>query len=180
MRFLIDGYNLLHALGLARPRGPGQLARCRADLIDWLARTHDAGSEEVTVVFDGRMSPGDSEEVHVDSGIQVRFSIGRIADDAIEEMIAQERQPRRLTVVSNDRRITDAARRRDCVDWSCDDYLDWATSRGHAPPKLPPPADKPETPSEAESEHWRKEFADVDTDPKLREFNKPFEDFFNS
>jgi uncharacterized protein len=180
MRFLIDGYNLMHALGLARPRGPGQLARCRADLIDWLARTHDAGFEDVAVIFDGRGTPGESEGVHVERGMQICFSMGRTADDVIEDLIARENHPRRLTVVSNDRRIFDAARRRDCMAWSCDDYLDWATTRGQAPPKPPPAADKPESPSPAESEHWKKEFADLDADPQLREFNQPFEDFFKS
>ncbi len=56
---MIDGYNLLHAAGLARRRyGPGQLERCRAQLLAWLAKhLTDGERERTTVVFDAAEAP---------------------------------------------------------------------------------------------------------------------------
>lgn len=179
MRFLIDGYNLMHLLGLARPRALGQLERCRADLIDWLTRTHQKRSDSVSVVFDGSEHAGKSSADYADRGIRVRFSIGRTADDLIEEIIDLERDPRRLTVVSNDRRIQESARRRGCGFWSCDRYVEWSTDQGHQPPKPPKLPDKPDLLSPEEAERWKREFADLDQDPDLKEFNKPFKDFLD-
>lgn len=180
MRFLIDGYNLMHRLGLAPPRGSGRLDRCRANLLEWLERVHRRGPDSVTIVFDGREGIRQSASNDTNGGIRIQFSVGRIADDLIEELIANERSPRNLTVVSSDRRIQESARRRGCAFWNCDEYLEWSADRGHAPPKPPKLPDKPETPSDEELEHWQSEFADLDQDPELREFNRPYKDFFES
>ena len=177
MKFLIDGYNLMHALGLARPRGPKQLERSRTDLIDWVLRVHGADARSVTVVFDGRERVGERDEILIDRELRIRFSAGESADDLIEEMIRREANPKTLTVVSSDRRLMDAARRRGCLAWSCGDYIEWAIERGHVP-RQPPPADKPESAPQEETDFWKREFADLDADPNLRKFNKPFDDFY--
>jgi hypothetical protein len=96
----------------------------------------------------------------------------------IEKLIAGEGAPRGLTVVSSDRRIQEAARRRGCIFWSCDEYLEWSAMNGHDPPRPPKLPDKPDSLSPEETELWKKEFADLDNDPELREFNQPFKDFF--
>ena len=83
MRFLIDGYNLMHLLGLARPRALGQLERCRENLLEWLAQNHRARSDTVAVVFDGSDTISKSRDDYTDHGIRVRFSVGQIADDLI-------------------------------------------------------------------------------------------------
>jgi hypothetical protein len=49
---------------------------------------------------------------------------------------------------------------------------------GHDPPRAPKLPDKPDSLSPEETELWKKEFADLDNDPELREFNQPFKDFF--
>ena len=177
MRFLIDGYNLMHALGLARPRGPKQLAYSRADLLAWLHRIHDPRPELVTVVFDGRQGNRPNDAIHTDQGIHVVYSVGRLADDVIEELIRRETSPRDLTVVSSDRRLEDAAGRKGCVAWACPAYIDWAIDHGSDPPRPVRAPAKPDPPTAEEVEHWRQEFADVEHDPELRRFNKMFEDF---
>jgi predicted RNA-binding protein with PIN domain len=179
MRFLIDGYNLMHRLGLARPRALGQLERCRDNLLDWLTCNHQARSDSVAVVFDGSETISRSRDDYTDRGIRIRFSVGRIADDLIEEIIDTDRDPRRLTVVSSDRRIQESARRRGCEFWSCDRYLEWSADQGHSPPKPPRLPDKPESLTPEEAELWKREFADLDEDPELRDFNKPFKDFLD-
>jgi uncharacterized protein len=175
MRSLIDGYNLMHFLGLVRPRGPKSLEKSRLDLQAWLRKTHAKQIGDVTVVFDGREATG-QPPIQQDHELRIHFAIGETADDLILELIRREAQPRRLTVVSSDRRIREAARRRECIAWDCSEYLDWALEQGHEAPR---PAPEPEKPAltEEETERWKKEFADLDSDPELRKFNRMYEDF---
>src|ERR1700733_474484 len=88
--FIIDGYNLLHAAGLARRRyGPGQLERCRARLLEFLV-THltDPELERTTVVFDAADAPPGLPRHFVVGGMTIRFAAaGKDADDTIEELI---------------------------------------------------------------------------------------------
>src|SRR5436190_10237340 len=112
MRHLIDGYNLLHAIGLAR-KGGGRAGwdAARRQLLDWLADQLGPAAAGVTVVFDAQRSTGGLvAETH--RGLRVLRDRGRAADDVIEDLLRAEPSPESLTVVSNDARIRDAATRR--------------------------------------------------------------------
>jgi predicted RNA-binding protein with PIN domain len=176
MTFLIDGYNLMHFLGLTRPRGPKSLEKSRLDLQEWLRRTHGKAVGEVMLIFDGRQFEGRRDEIQNDQGLRIRFSVDQTADDLIEELVKRHAQPKWLTVVSSDHRIQDAARRRGCVVWSCDNYVEWVNKQGHEPPRPPRGPEKPTATAE-ETEHWKREFADLDQDPELRKFNRMYKDF---
>src|SRR5947209_19361687 len=118
MTFLIDGYNLLHALGLAnRQMARGELQRARLRLLDWLGDGHPGATVEVRVIFDAVNAPGPGSGEQDHRGVRARYAVGRLADDLIEEQIAAEPQPKRLTVVSNDHRLQDAACPRDSRAW---------------------------------------------------------------
>src|SRR5262245_50616272 len=70
--FLIDGYNLMHAVGLATSAMPGaQFERARTRLLDWLA---DGAKDraELRVVFDAQNAPSPSLETR-HRGVRVRF-----------------------------------------------------------------------------------------------------------
>src|SRR3954470_17152587 len=88
---LIDGYNLMHSAGMARrDYGPGQLERCRRQLLAYLAG-HLTGPERerATIVFDAAEAPPDLPREMVYAEMSVRFaSPGKDADDTIEEIIA--------------------------------------------------------------------------------------------
>ncbi len=176
MHLIIDGYNLMHFLGLVRPIGPKSLEKSRLALQEWLRRTHGPAIGNVTLIYDGRLSEHTKREIQDDHGLRVHFSIGESADDLIEELLRRHSQPRNLSVVSNDRRIQEAARRRGALATSCSDYLDSVMEQGHAPPTIRKGPEKPR-PSEEETEHWLKEFAELDNDPELRRFNKMYKDF---
>ena len=118
MQYLIDGYNLLHAIGWAPARGVS-LQRSRLRLLDWLATELQDRVENVSAVFDSAQDWGGNETIH--RGIHLRFSRGETADDLIEKIIRDEPLPAALTVVSNDHRLQQAARRRGCVSWNCGD-----------------------------------------------------------
>lgn len=175
MPFLIDGYNLLHAMGaLADPAAPGELERARRKLLNRLRAAHgERDAASVTVVFDAARAPAGARQVGTYRGIRVYFAVAQPeADDLIEELIQRDATPHRLTVVSNDHRIQTAARRRRCPVLGCSDYLDWLDRQRKPRPRAQGP-DKPETLSEGETALWLQEFADLSQDPALREISDP-------
>ena len=94
----------------------------RGGLCKLMGRFADQGGKDsrrtapkkVRVVFDGTPPYGPlAKQIH-DERIDVKYAAGRTADDIIIEYIAADSAPRRLTVVSTDHEIRDAARRRRC------------------------------------------------------------------
>jgi predicted RNA-binding protein with PIN domain len=163
MRFLIDGYNLLHALWPAEGRQlrPRAWPRFRQRLLDRLRASHPADAEAVTVVFDAAREPHPDPPEADSRGIFVRFAVGYpSADDLIEELIRGDSAPSRLTVVSDDHRVRDAARRRGCTVTGCLDYFEWLEQPKPPGEDRPDPPGKPEGLSPGEVEHWLKEFGD--------------------
>jgi predicted RNA-binding protein with PIN domain len=170
MRYLIDGYNLLHAMGILSNRvGPHGLEKARLALLGRLRGDHGADVAGVTVVFDAsRAPPGAVPEEHY-QGIHIRYALDSEADDVIESLIQHDSTPRKLTVVSDDHRIQQAARHRRCPVLGCMDYLDRMERLRKRKASAPQPQIKPEGVSKDEAEHWLREFADLADDPKLRE-----------
>lgn len=118
---IIDGYNLMHAAGIARPRyAPGGLEACRARLHRELSARLDADVlAAAVVVYDAFDSVSDLDREQQHRGVNVLFAgQGRDADSLIERMLRQHSVPRRVIVVSSDHRLHRAARRRRarCVD----------------------------------------------------------------
>jgi hypothetical protein len=180
MAYLIDGYNLLHRMGEIRGRaGPAGLEKARRHLLGLLRGAYGAeAAGAVTVVFDAAGAPPLAAEEQTYHGIHVRFAVRQPeADDLIELLIDRASAPRRLTVVSDDHRIRQAARRRHCTVVGCLDYLEWLDRhRRRRRPRPKEPVEKQERPSPAETQHWLHEFADLADDPALRELSDPFKD----
>lgn len=179
MRFLIDGYNLIHAIGLLCGRThPGGLEKARARLIRLLSDSFGEKGDEATVVFDAANAPRVATGVQLDHGVEVHFAQGQEADDLIEELIRRDATPRKLTVVSDDHRIQQAARRRRCLVMGCQEFLNEVDRRRQKRPPSPGlPSAKPDGTSPAETQHWLREFADLADDPALREISDPPEFF---
>ncbi len=159
MQFVIDGYNLLYAIGLAPKPGGISLERSRLRLVEWLAARLVKDVADVCVIFDAVHNRGDSEQVH--RGIRMRFSSGETADDFIEKLIRDEPAPAQLTIVSNDNRLQAAARRRGCVPLTCGDYVErLIVGEKEARPKRPVKvlSDKPESTTEDEMADWLRRF----------------------
>lgn len=136
MRLLIDGYNLMHAAGYLTSRKAGRIEPIRRRFLSWLEGIAAAKGVEVVVVFDGfppRTAPP--------SRIAVHFSQDRTADDAIESLLIEASD--RPTVVSNDGRLHESARRAGAAAWRCERFLDWILE-GPARPSSPDhPLEKP-------------------------------------
>lgn len=176
MPYLIDGYNLLYAMGVLHGRvGPDGLAKARLNLLGILAVAHATEAADVTVVFDAAGAPPGVVDHDTYQGLNIRYAVHHAqADDLIEELIQHDSAPRHLSVVSDDHRLQRAARQRGCVVLSCADYLDLlerVRRRRRPPPQTPP--EKKEHLSDAETQAWLKEFADLNEDPQLRELSEP-------
>ena len=132
MPLLIDCYNVLHA------QKPVSLAGLEeASLCALLAASPWARSG-VTVVCDGRPKPHSPTPGELASspggGVELIFSgPGRSADDVIIGLIEKDSAPRRLTVVSSDRTIRKAARRRRARDWSSEEFLSRLAKAARSP-----------------------------------------------
>lgn len=115
MPLLIDGYNLMYAAGIVGAgSGKGGLERSRAALARFVGESLAASERgRAVVVFDAAGAPPGLPSSITLHGVAIRFAKGyRDADELIEELIAADTSPRKLTVVSSDHRIQRAARRR--------------------------------------------------------------------
>jgi predicted RNA-binding protein with PIN domain len=169
---IIDGYNLMHAAGLARRKyGPRQLERCRALLLAWLGKhLTEAERERTTVVFDAAEAPPGLPRQLTAAGITVLFAAtGKDADDTIEELIAAHSAPRQIRVVSSDHRLQRGAQRRRGMFCDSEDFVQELTRRGpvkaESPPQRSEPPSTSEKPptdvSETETELWLRVFGQI-------------------
>ncbi len=98
MRWLIDGYNVMHAGGRIHPGQKGEsFRRARRRFLDELSDALGADrARETTVVFDASVPPGDLAVDAGYRGMRVRFALGdENADARIEQLIAEHRTLRR-------------------------------------------------------------------------------------
>jgi predicted RNA-binding protein with PIN domain len=127
MRILIDGYNLMHAIGFRGSlAAPGQLERARLEMLEKLA-SYLAPSlrRETVVIFDQGHRSSQKASSFVRQEIRVEFAVGyEDADSMIETMIQQFATPQTLLVVSSDHRIQTAARRRNARFIDSDVWID--------------------------------------------------------
>jgi predicted RNA-binding protein with PIN domain len=175
MRYLIDGYNLLHAMGVLGGRvGPQGLAKARLSLLGLLRGAMDKDASSVTVVFDAANAPPGAIDDQDHEGIHVRFALAHAqADDLIESMIRESPTPKQLTVVSDDRRIQKAARRGRCLAVGCVEFLEDLNQRRRRRPS--PATLQPEkmNDSREDLQIWMKEFAHLDDEKEMKELFGP-------
>lgn len=141
MALLVDTYNVLHVTGVLPPDLAGLGVLELRDLILVSRFRH----MPVALVCDGH-GPGvggvDESSTASNLGVTIHYTGSRRdADTHIERAIRACTDPHRLSVVSSDRRIARAARRRRCRVMGSDAFLealesDWrrCADRRHAPP----------------------------------------------
>jgi len=181
MAWLIDAYNVLHrAHHLPTDRAvPGATSLCRL-----IAQARCFAP--AVVVADGRPKPDDDPDLEL-PGVTLLFSgPDREADAVIADRIARDSAPRRLTIVSSDRQIQKAGRRRRCNVLDSDAFcraLGRALTAGDPPAQAKPEAadvekwmrefgydvpsaedEKPRQPPASDTEKWMREFGFDDID----------------
>ena len=165
MRYVIDGYNLAHALGLIRGKvANGSLELIRKSLLQHVARLPNADPGTMTVVFDAQRASATEPDRRVLHGFTVLFSGPELADDVIEDLIREEHQPGQLTVVSDDHRLKDAARHGGCIPCACLDFVEEMMNAKQIPTAPIECSDKPESISKEETEAWLRRFSLDDDD----------------
>src|SRR5262245_33350817 len=177
MRFLIDGYNLMHARGLMAPRfGPNGFRKARRRFLNDLAAALDpVEAHQTTVVFDADGPPEHLPKEGRHQGLTVLFAVDdEDADTRIERLIASHPDPKRLTVVSSDHRIRQAASRRRARVLTADEYLVRLMSPGRSRPAVAhDQGSRRDGPTPSETEHWLAEFGHLDDDPEFQPVVKP-------
>lgn len=112
---IIDGYNLMHAAGMARRKyGPGELEKSRNELLNFLAyRLSPSERERTSIVFDAGDAPYETPQPIRFVEMSIIFAgRGNDADTVIERLIEQHSAPRQIRLISSDHRLQKAARRR--------------------------------------------------------------------
>lgn len=148
---IIDGHNLLHSIvKLHEDSGPiGDIQLC------WIvSRYMKAVSENGEIVFDGT-GPRDKSQFDNIANLEVFFAgLGSDADSVIENKIKASTAPKRLTVVSSDRRLRDSARTRKATAVKSEIF--WENLQKQLKRKKPvkEPEAKREGLSESETRQW--------------------------
>lgn len=155
MKYLIDGHNLIAQLPNISLTDPNDEAKLIQLLARWRWRHN---SPSITVVFD----PGDYA-VHGQrrmkrSGINIRYApYSSDADAVLLRLIGRSRQPQQLTVVSSDRDIQSAARRKGAHTMSAGMFATELTTPPQ-PDEAPVGEEEPLSPEEVEA--WLELFND--------------------
>ena len=171
MPLIIDGNNLLHAPMPPALAGLDEARLCRL-LADgpWRRR-------RMVVVCDG--APGPLQQVESpDAAVEIVYSgPNRSADDVIIKMIDSDSAPRRLVVVSNDRQIQRAARRRRAKVSTCEQFIRQLAAMANAAAAEPAKPRKPRRPglSETDVDEWLELFG-LDGDQPLDQPDEPWTD----
>ena len=158
MTLIIDGYNLLHASGVfGRDRGPRGFEQSRIALLDLLLDLLGDEAGQTIVVFDAARAP---------DGLPGRCTHGPLrvwyareypdADSLIEELVEGDTAPHDLVVVSSDRRLQSAARRRRAEAVGSDEWL--AERRERRRQSRAPADTKPPEPGPEDVERWKRYF----------------------
>lgn len=107
MSFLIDGHNLIGQMPDVHLDDPHDEAK----LVERLRRYRAHTGARITVIFDSGLPAGESADLS-GNGVTVVFARpGVPADVLIIRRIRRVKNPRRLTVVTSDARVTDVARK---------------------------------------------------------------------
>lgn len=132
MRILIDGYNLMHAIGFhGNLAQPGILEAARLRTLDKLAEYLSAEeSSNTVVIFDAGHRGKEQPRHYARNSIRVEFAMDYAnADSMIQELIRDHNTPKQLLVVSSDHQIQRTAKARKANFIDSDEWIVLLESR---------------------------------------------------
>jgi len=153
--FIIDGHNLLHSIHKEDPHsGP-----IRDVQLCWIVgRYLKQISQTGEIIFDGT-GPRDKSGFDNISNLEVFFAgLGTDADTVIEDKIVVNTAPRRLTIVSSDRRLRKAARARKAISVKSDVFWNNIQKQLSRKKTAKEPAAKRRGISDGETKQWLEYF----------------------
>ena len=148
--FIIDGNNLLHTIHkIEEISSFSDIELCR-NLSTFLKITGQSGE----IIFDGT-GPRDMNLYENIENLEVFFAgIGQDADSVIEEKIAISTSPKRLIIISSDRRLRKAARTRKATSIKSEDFWGNVTKQLNKKRPVKEPREKRSGLSDSETEQW--------------------------
>ena len=152
---IVDGHNLLWAVQKLSEdfKSISDLQLCYI-----ISRYLKLTGEKGEIIFDGT-GPRDKSEFDNISNLEVFFAgLATDADTVIEDKIRASSAPRRLTIVSTDRRLRDAARARKATAIKSEVFWSNLQKRLKQKKKIQEPPAKRLGLSEAETKQWLKFF----------------------
>jgi len=155
MPLIIDGYNLLHSIHKTNEDSDAISDTQLCRIVDtFLIHTKQKGE----IIFDGT-GPPDKSTFDNMSKLEVFFAgPGRDADTVIENKIKASTDAKRLTVVSSDRRVQQAARARKAAAIKSNIFWDNLQRQLSRKKTAREPAAKRQGLSEGETEQWLRIF----------------------
>ncbi len=153
--YIIDGYNLLWSVHKVAVHSEemSDVHLCRL-----IGRYLRIIGNEGQVVFDG-IGPPDKTPFSYVSGVEVIFSgSGTDADSFIEAKISSDTAPKRLTIVSSDRRIRKAAGLRKAASVKSEQFWRSVVKVLSKQVKVQEPAEKRQGLDQAQTGQWLKYF----------------------
>jgi len=156
VKVIIDAYNVFHYVKRhVQPAGSLTLASFVATVVAWSERM----GHQVVLVFDGTVPRGFDPQAACSVCVQVQFvGPARTADDAIIEFIDSYSAPRTVLVVSSDREIRRAAKRRRCKELVCEAFWQDVTKVLDRPTRPGEPREKRSGLSSEQLDYWLKQF----------------------
>lgn len=107
--FILDGYNLIHAMPALKKTLAHDAQSAREMLIHSVARLTHRKKFRCTIVFDGS-PPSNAVKQSPNAPIHVVYSSPQNADAKIKQMIEQSKHRSLLVIVSSDREILNFAK----------------------------------------------------------------------
>jgi predicted RNA-binding protein with PIN domain len=153
--YIIDGYNLLWSVHKVSVHS-GEMSE--AHLCRLVGRYLRTIGHKGQIVFDG-IGPPDKTPFNCTAGVEVIFSgNGTDADGFIEAKITSDTAPKRLTIVSSDRRIRSAARVRKAASVKSEQFWHDVVTVLSKKTKVQEPAEKRQGLDQAQTRQWLKFF----------------------
>lgn len=149
--FIIDGHNLLHAIPKVDESTAliSDLQLCR--IVDYyLKQTGNKGE----IVFDG-IGPPDKSGFDNMNRLEISFSgLNTDTDTIIEDKISASTAPKRLVIVSSDRRLRKAARTRKATSLKSEEFWNNINKQLSRKKGKKEPGEKRHGLSESETKQW--------------------------
>jgi predicted RNA-binding protein with PIN domain len=154
MPVIIDGHNLLHSIHKV---GGGHEVLSELQLCLIIGRYLRRNGESGEIVFDG-VGPADKSGFDNISNMEISFAGQDSADTVIEHKIKANTAPKRLSIISSDRRLRRAAQTRKATAVKSEDFWRDVQKRLRRKKTVKEPIEKHLGLTESETKQWLEYF----------------------
>lgn len=122
-KILVDGFNLIYKFEhLHQLISASQLSPAMEGLIEILSDYAHHAKKKIKIVFDGKKREGLSLDFEKKNGIGIYYSLDRIADDVIKEIIKDDKRSGEVTVITSDKQVQSFVKRHKSFVMKSEDF----------------------------------------------------------